>query len=40
MAGDIYNATSVRLLPDYAVGANWSFLISEYKSIEFTTDMI
>jgi len=40
LAGDLYNATSVRPLPAYAVGANWSFLIHEYKSIEFTSDMI
>lgn len=40
LAGDLYDATSVRPLPAYAVGANWSFLISEYGSIEFTTDMI
>jgi hypothetical protein len=40
LAGDIYDATSVRPLPAYAVGANWSFLISEYGSIEFTSDMI
>jgi hypothetical protein len=39
LADDIYNATSVRPLPAYAVGANWSFLIHEYKSIEFTSDM-
>jgi len=40
LAGDVYDATSVRPLPAYAVGANWSFLISEYKRIEFTSDMI
>lgn len=40
LAGDIYDATAVRPLPAYAVGANWSFLISEYKLIEFTSDMI
>lgn len=40
LAGDIYDATAVRPLPAYAVGANWSFLISEYESIEFTSDMI
>ena len=37
--GDVYNSTSVRSLPAYAVGANWSFLISNYKTIEFTSDM-
>jgi len=37
--GDVYNSTSVRPLPAFAVGANWSFLISQYKSIEFTSDM-
>jgi hypothetical protein len=40
LAGDLYNATSVRPLPDYALGANWSFLIHQYESIEFTSDMI
>jgi len=39
LAGDVYDATSVRPLPAYAVGANWSFLISDYGSIEFTSDM-
>jgi len=39
LAGDIYDATAVRPLPAYAVGANWSFLISEYERIEFTSDM-
>lgn len=39
LAGDLYDATSVRPLPAYAVGANWSFLIHEYESIEFTCDM-
>ena len=40
LAGDLYDATSVRPLPAYAVGANWSFLIHQYGSIEFTSDMI
>lgn len=40
LAGDLYDATTVRPLPAYAVGANWSFLISNYQSIEFTCDMI
>ncbi len=39
LAGDLYNANTVRPLPAYAVGANWSFLIYEYGSIEFTCDM-
>jgi len=40
LAGDIYDATAVRPLPAFAIGANWSFLISEYERIEFTCDMI
>ena len=39
LSGDLYNSTTVRPLPAYALGANWSFLIHEYKSIEFTCDM-
>lgn len=39
LAGDLYDATSVRPLPAYAVGANWSFLVHQYGSIEFTCDM-
>jgi len=39
LAGDMYDATTVRPLPDYALGANWSFLIHQYGSIEFTSDM-
>ena len=38
--GDVYESNTVRPLPAYAVGANWSFLIPEYKVIEFTSDMI
>ncbi len=38
--GDVYDSNAVRPLPAYAVGANWSFLISEYGSIEFTCDMV
>jgi len=38
--GDIYSSTTVRPLPAYAVGANWSFLIHQYGNIEFTSDMI
>jgi hypothetical protein len=37
--GDIYEA-AVRLLPAYAVGTNWDFLIPDYEIIEFTSDMI
>lgn len=39
LAGDVYEGSAVRPLPAYAVGANWSFLISQYGSIEFTCDM-
>lgn len=39
LADDIYE-TAVRPLPAYAVGANWDFLIPDYGSIEFTSDMI
>jgi hypothetical protein len=39
LADDLYDATSVRPLPTYAVGANWSFLIHQYGSIEFTSDI-
>ncbi len=39
LADDVYGGTSVRPLPAFAVGANWSFLIHEYGSIEFTSDM-
>ena len=38
--GDLYSSTSVRPLPAYALGANWSFLIHQYGAIEFTSDMI
>lgn len=40
LADDIYDATAVRPLPAYAVDANWSFLVFEFESIEFTSDMI
>ena len=40
LSDDIYEGTTVRPLPAYAVGANWSFLVHEYGSIEFTSDMI
>ncbi len=39
LAGDLYDGTTVRPLPAYAVGANWGFLIHQYGSIEFTSDM-
>jgi len=39
LSGDVYNSTTVRPLPAYALGANWSFLVHEYGSIEFTCDM-
>ena len=39
LADDLYKSTSVRPLPAYALGANWSFLIHQYGSIEFTCDM-
>jgi hypothetical protein len=39
LAGDVYGGSSVRPLPAYAVGANWSFLVHQYGSIEFTSDM-
>ena len=40
LADDLYDVPSIRPLPAYAVGANWDFLIPEYESIEFTSDMI
>jgi len=39
LAGDLYESTTMRPLPAFAVGANWGFLIHQYGSIEFTTDM-
>jgi hypothetical protein len=38
LANDVYEGTSMRPLPANAVGANWSFLIHQYGSIEFTCD--
>ncbi|MEI7502959.1 MAG: hypothetical protein WCJ61_06715 [Paludibacter sp.] len=38
ITGDMYSSTTVRPLPAYAVGANWSFLIHQYGFIEFTSD--
>ena len=40
LAGDYYESTTMRPLPAYAVGANWGFLIHQYGSIEFTSDML
>lgn len=40
LSDDIYEGTTVRPLPAYAVGTNWSFLVHQYGSIEFTSDMI
>jgi hypothetical protein len=40
LAGDFYDGTAVRPLPAYALGANWSFLVHQYGSIEFTSDMV
>lgn len=40
LADDLYEGMAVRPLPTYALGANWSFLIPDYKVIEFTSDMI
>jgi len=39
LADDLYDGTTVRPLPAYAIGANWSFLVHQYESIEFTSDM-
>jgi len=39
LSGDIYNSTTVRPLPAYVLGANWSYLIHQYGSMEFTCDM-
>jgi len=40
LADDLYEGSTVRPLPAFAVGANWSFLIHQYGAIEFTCDMI
>lgn len=37
---DLYEGTTIRPLPAFALGANWSYLIHEYGSIEFTCDKI
>lgn len=39
LSGDVYNPITVRPLPAYALGSNWSFLIHQTGSIEFTCDM-
>jgi hypothetical protein len=39
LTGDLYNSGTVRPLPAYVFGANWSFLVHQYGSIEFTCDM-
>jgi hypothetical protein len=40
LGGDLYNGTSVRPLPAFALGANWDFLVHQYGSIEYTSDMV
>jgi hypothetical protein len=40
LGDDIYEGTAVRPLPAYATGANWDFLIPDYGTIEFTSDMV
>jgi hypothetical protein len=40
LAGDVYSSTTVRPLPAYALSANWSYLVHQYGTIEFTSDMI
>ena len=39
LAGNVYYSIIVRPLPAYALGANWSFLVHQYGSIEFNCDM-
>lgn len=39
LVNDLYDGSTIRPLPAYAVGANWSFLIYQYGSMEFTCDM-
>jgi len=39
LSGDVYDSFIVRPLPAYAVGANWSFLIHQYGTIQFTCDL-
>lgn len=40
LGDDIYEGAAVRPLPAYATGANWDFLIPDYGTIEFTSDMV
>jgi len=44
LPGDLYNESTVRPLPAYAIGANWDFLLPNdgqlYGNIEFTSDMV
>lgn len=40
LGGDQYGSSTMRPLPCYAVQANWSFLIHQYGSIEFTSDLV
>ena len=39
LSGDLYDGSAMRPLPAHAVGSNWSFLVYQYGSIEFTSDM-
>lgn len=39
LQGDLYNSNTVRPLPAYCIGANWSFLIHQYGSIDFMCDL-
>jgi len=39
LTGNVYYSTTVRPLPAFDLGANWSFLVHQYVSIEFTCDM-
>lgn len=40
LAGDLYDGTTMRLLPAKALGADWGFLIHEYGKIQFTSTSI
>ena len=39
LAGDLYDGSTVKPLPAYAVGANWDYLIHSYGSMQITCDM-
>jgi len=39
LAGDEYNSNTIRQLPAYSLGENWSFLVHQYGSKEFTCDL-